>query len=115
MKTDDPGVTRELLVGAQAGDAAAMDALLRRYTPFVLRVVGLRMGQPLRNVLEREDLVQERDRLALGTLRDALLIRGIWSEPMIRYEPAPVPGEGSVAPIGPGGRPPVERVSPDKG
>jgi RNA polymerase sigma-70 factor (ECF subfamily) len=59
LKTEDPAVTRELLAGAQAGDAAATDALLRRYTPFVLRVVGLRMGEPLRNVLEREDLVQE--------------------------------------------------------
>lgn len=51
--------TRDLVAAAQAGDSDATDQLFRRYYPWVLQVSALRMGEPLRNVLEREDLVQE--------------------------------------------------------
>jgi RNA polymerase sigma-70 factor (ECF subfamily) len=57
----DPALeaTRELVAQAQAGDRSATDALFHRYYPVVLRVVALRMGEPLRDALDREDLVQE--------------------------------------------------------
>lgn len=59
MKSGDEFPTRELVAAAQAGDDDASDRLFRRYYPWVLQVSALRVGEPLRALLEREDLVQE--------------------------------------------------------
>lgn len=59
MSGESELTTRDLVAAAQAGDGGASDQLFRRYYPWVLQVSALRMGEPLRALLEREDLVQE--------------------------------------------------------
>ena len=62
---DNPGVTEaELLAEAQSGDRAALEALLRRFEPRVLRF-GLRL---CRNSADAEDIVQETLLAAARTL-----------------------------------------------
>jgi RNA polymerase sigma-70 factor (ECF subfamily) len=50
--------TRELVVGAQGGDAEAKNELFDRYAPRVLKIVRLRMGPRLRRRMESRDLLQ---------------------------------------------------------
>ena len=62
---DNPGVNdAELLAEAKAGDASALEALLRRFQPRVLRF-GLRL---CRNSADAEDIVQETLLAAARTL-----------------------------------------------
>ena len=48
-----------LVRSAQGGDPQAREALFLRYRPWVMQVVALRMGRPLREIADCEDLVQE--------------------------------------------------------
>ena len=58
--TPDSSVATTLLVrAAQAGDAAAREALFARYLPRVRQIVALRMGRRLRQIIEIDDVVQE--------------------------------------------------------
>jgi RNA polymerase sigma-70 factor (ECF subfamily) len=51
--------TIELVKRAQSGDGDALDRLMRRYYPRVLKIVRLRMGARLRRSLESRDVLQE--------------------------------------------------------
>src|SRR5262245_13192000 len=51
--------TIELVKRAQAGDQGALDRLVARYYPRVLKIVRLRMGGRLRRSLEAGDVMQE--------------------------------------------------------
>jgi RNA polymerase sigma-70 factor (ECF subfamily) len=44
---------------AKAGDADALNDLLKRYSPRVLEIVRIRLGASLREKLESQDIVQE--------------------------------------------------------
>ena len=56
---DDPGTrSTELVARAQAGDEAALNELLERYYPRVLRVVRILLGHPLRRHIESSDILQ---------------------------------------------------------
>lgn len=57
--TDPAPETLELLERAQAGDEDALGRLLERHAPRVLRVIRLRLGRPLREVVESVDILQE--------------------------------------------------------
>ncbi len=74
MDSMEPGEKRladdlsvELVRRIQGGDAAAFDALYRRYHDPLLFAVRARMGTRLRNALESEDLLQS---VFKDTLRD---------------------------------------------
>jgi RNA polymerase sigma-70 factor, ECF subfamily len=54
-----PPQTVLLITRAQDGDRAALDELLRRYAPRVLDVVRVRLGRPLRRLVESADILQE--------------------------------------------------------
>lgn len=51
--------TIRLVESARKGDRQALEDLFQRYLPRVRRIVAFRMGQRLRQLAEREDLVQE--------------------------------------------------------
>lgn len=56
---DDPGSrSTELVARAQAGDDQALNELLERYYPRVLRVVRILLGHPLRRHIESGDILQ---------------------------------------------------------
>jgi RNA polymerase sigma-70 factor (ECF subfamily) len=55
----DLNTTLQLVRGAQAGDRAALDDLFTRYLPRVRRIVALRLGCPMKDFAQYEDLVQE--------------------------------------------------------
>ncbi|MEM7307350.1 MAG: sigma-70 family RNA polymerase sigma factor [Planctomycetota bacterium] len=59
MPAPEPHATIELVKRAQAGDTGALDDILRRYYPHVLRIVRARLGAGLRRVAESGDVVQE--------------------------------------------------------
>jgi len=63
----------DLLARAQAGDAEALDRLIRRYQARLLRIVRIRLGPAgsgLRRFLESADIAQETWQAALGALAD---------------------------------------------
>jgi RNA polymerase sigma-70 factor (ECF subfamily) len=64
------GRSLELARRAQAGEAEALDELLRRYQERVVRIARIRMGSRLRTCMESMDLVQETWRTALGRFQD---------------------------------------------
>ncbi len=51
--------TVHLVRRAQTGDCDASAALFERYLPFVRQLVVLRVGKPLRDLGEDEDIVQQ--------------------------------------------------------
>ena len=72
------GLALELLARAQAGNAEALDELIRRYHERLLRIVRIRLGPTgtgLRRFLESADIAQETWKAALGALDD-LRVRG---------------------------------------
>ncbi len=55
----DLTVTIDLLRAAQGGDAEACNRLFERYYPRVRRIVGVRLGEPLRRRVDVSDILQE--------------------------------------------------------
>lgn len=51
--------TLDLLGRAKGGDREALDDLLARYTDRILEIVRIRLGRPLRAVVESRDILQE--------------------------------------------------------
>lgn len=68
LRAEDHAVSRHLLARAQAGDATALDDLLRRYQDRVQRIVRIRLGPDLRRSVETTDLVQETFQAALRSI-----------------------------------------------
>jgi RNA polymerase sigma-70 factor (ECF subfamily) len=67
IEGNDPTVSSAtLLVRAQAGDAAACDALFKRYLPRLRRWAHGRLPLPARDLADTDDLIQDS---LLGTLR----------------------------------------------
>ncbi len=62
--------TQELVLEAQAGDRAALDALMTRYLPALRAFVRLRCDRVLRARESSSDLVQTACREAIGALQD---------------------------------------------
>jgi RNA polymerase sigma-70 factor (ECF subfamily) len=56
---ESPVATTLLVRAAQAGDAAALEALFARYLPRVRQIVALRLGRRLKQIIEIDDIVQE--------------------------------------------------------
>ena len=61
---------RQLLVDARYGDTVAMDQLIRRYEPDLIRVVKARLGNALRPYVDSVDLVQSVHKSVLMGLRN---------------------------------------------
>ena len=53
------GITQTQLRAYQDGDAAALDELFARYFPIVRRIAGSRMGRPIDQMADRDDIAQE--------------------------------------------------------
>ncbi|MGQ0554212.1 MAG: sigma-70 family RNA polymerase sigma factor [Planctomycetota bacterium] len=67
---EETWVSIELLNRAQAGDAGALDQLLRRYEDRLRRVVRVRLDAKLRGLCESADVVQETLSAALTRIGD---------------------------------------------
>jgi RNA polymerase sigma-70 factor, ECF subfamily len=70
LLSQETWVSIELLNQAQAGDAQALDDLLRRYEARLRRVVRVRLDAKLRGLCESADVVQETLAAALTRIAD---------------------------------------------
>ena len=66
--SDEITKSLDLVLRAQGGDKEALNRLLERYYPRVLRVVRMRLGSRLRECLESGDIRQEAFMAAVGAL-----------------------------------------------
>jgi RNA polymerase sigma-70 factor (ECF subfamily) len=68
--TDDVTRSLDLVLRAQAGDAQALNRLFERYYERVRRIVRIRLGSKLREVVESGDVLQETFRAAVGAFEN---------------------------------------------
>jgi RNA polymerase sigma-70 factor, ECF subfamily len=68
--TDDVTQSLDLVLRAQAGDKQALNRLIERYYERVRRIVRLRLGSKLREVVESGDILQETFKEAVVRLND---------------------------------------------
>lgn len=59
MENESLEATMGLVAAARGGDDAALDRLFERYLPWVRRTVALKLGRPLGECTDMEDVVQE--------------------------------------------------------
>eukprot|EP00913_Durusdinium_trenchii_P008980 g8446.t1 len=80
--------TRELLIDAEKGDAAAVNRLLDRHRESLRRMVGFRMDRKIANRLDASDVVQdvllEANRRLRDYLRDPKLPFHLWLRQLAR-------------------------------
>lgn len=67
---DDDGIVMELVMKAQNGDSAALEALLLRYRPLMLKHIRKMRRHLDDGVLERDDLQQEAARMAIELIHE---------------------------------------------
>ena len=66
----DLEVSIELVGQARKGDAQALNDLLTRYQDRLLRIVRIKLGKKMRNVMESVDVVQDTLRVAADRMKD---------------------------------------------